>query len=241
MGIVFGKISVETPKHEVILQLPNCEVLNTMSCIVAPHTVQIREYPAQVAASVTLADFSENKAFRILADYIGAFPGSAPKNKRQGSAEDKVSETVAMTAPVLVEKAEPVAMTAPVMVQDAEAVAMTAPVLVGTGASSGAKTMTFLLPAKYTVATAPQPTDSRVEIHEVPKKYYAVQTFSYGWSEEKCKSIATAIEAEITKQDGYSTVGSGETLKWLRAGYNPPFTLPFLRTNEVMVQIEPEH
>eukprot|EP00051_Salpingoeca_urceolata_P009654 m.117322 g.117322 ORF g.117322 m.117322 type:complete len:130 (+) comp16396_c0_seq9:420-809(+) len=69
MGMVFGKIDVETPAHKVISTQDGWE-----------H----RRYPAAVAAEVSTASFEtradfDNQAFRVLANYIGVF--GTPKNK----------------------------------------------------------------------------------------------------------------------------------------------------------------
>eukprot|EP00051_Salpingoeca_urceolata_P009653 m.117298 g.117298 ORF g.117298 m.117298 type:complete len:131 (+) comp16396_c0_seq6:420-812(+) len=119
MGMVFGKIDVETPAHKVISTQDGWE-----------H----RRYPAAVAAEVSTASFEtradfDNQAFRVLANYIGVF--GTPKNKAATTGDEP--SAVAMTAPVV--SGEQVAMTAPVLSQEVvesaapEADAMTAPVL----------------------------------------------------------------------------------------------------------------
>ncbi|KAL8517384.1 hypothetical protein ACS0TY_015569 [Phlomoides rotata] len=96
MGMAFGKIGVETPKHEVIATTDDYEV---------------RKYPPSVVAEITYgpSDFSSEKdgGFRILANYIGAF----------GKPQNKSPESIAMTAPVITKTAssEAIAMTAPVV------------------------------------------------------------------------------------------------------------------------------
>lgn len=122
-----------------------------------------------------------------------------------------------------------VAMTAPAEIGVPEQVAMTAPVQ--TAAAKGGEVMRFFLPASYTATTAPKPTDPRVTIVEVPPATVAVLRFSGLWDEQAFE----AREAEL--------LGVLEDSPWRPAGspatlfYDPPWTLPFLRRNEVAVPV----
>ncbi|KAA8494611.1 Heme-binding-like protein [Porphyridium purpureum] len=236
MGIVFGRVSVEQPAHEVLQKFGGFE---------------IRKYPKQVAASTDMSwDRSDDSggAFQRLARYIGVFGTPENQARATGSASD-TQEPVAMTAPVVMnppteQAAESVAMTAPVVMnppkeQGAEAVAMTAPVVMEgasttspDGQSKGKGEMTFLLPAKYTLETAPVPTDPRVRIHEVPERTLAVKTFSGSFAKDVQESMAQQLKEEL---DAAKIKITGA---WGGQGYNPPFTLPFLRTNEVFFPVE---
>jgi hypothetical protein len=87
------------------------------------------------------------------------------------------------------------------------------------------------LPAKYTLDTAPVPTDPRVRLREVPRRLMAVLRYSGRWTEEnfsgKMSELKTAVDAQQVKQIG----------EMLTALYNPPITPPFMRRNEVMVEV----
>ncbi|KAL8517385.1 hypothetical protein ACS0TY_015570 [Phlomoides rotata] len=198
MGMAFGKIGVETPKHEVIASTDDYE---------------IRKYPPSVVAEVTYrpSDFNFDKdgGFRILANYIGAF----------GNPQNKSPESIAMTAPVITKTAS------------SEAIAMTAPVVTKSGGEE--VTMGFILPSKYVKAEdAPRPVDERVVIREEGEKKYGVVRFS-GVVRENV--VAKKVE-ELRKwleRDGYKAVGD-----FVLARYNPPWTLPPFRTNEVMIPVE---
>jgi SOUL heme-binding protein len=123
-----------------------------------------------------------------------------------------------------------VEMTAPVEVGAPEQVEMTAPVETGASQQDG-KVMRFFLPASYTLGTAPKPTDPRVKIVEVPQATVAVLRFSGLWDEQTFE----AREAELLGLlDGsaWRAAGSPSTLF-----YDPPWTLPFLRRNEVAVPV----
>lgn len=122
-----------------------------------------------------------------------------------------------------------VAMTVPVLQQPSEKIAMTAPVI---QQSSGSEwKVRFVMPANYTLATIPKPNNHAVTLHEVAGKRYAAIRFSGMASEDTLKEKTDALNAFIAEKK--LKVLSTTTL----AFYNPPWTLPFLRRNEVMVEI----
>lgn len=126
--------------------------------------------------------------------------------------------TIAMTAPVLQEKpaGEPIAMTAPVfMVRAAQA-----------------QTMSFVLPQEYTLANAPKPTNPDVTLAETGAQKMAVAVFSGLLSEENIDRETLALEQWLRerrlKPIGATTI----------AGYDPPWTIPWWRRNEILIAIE---
>jgi hypothetical protein len=146
-----------------------------------------------------------------------------------------------MTVPVITSsggggKSEAIAMTVPVITSsEPEPVAMTAPVITAEGREeqTGKVTMQFLLPSKYgKVEEAPRPTDERVVLREVGERKYAVVTFGGLTGDkvvaEKVEGLKTALE-----KDGHAITGP-----YVLSRYNPPWTLPPLRTNEVMIPVE---
>ncbi|ESQ52450.1 hypothetical protein EUTSA_v10017151mg [Eutrema salsugineum] len=217
MGMVFGKIAVETPKYTVTKSGDGYEV---------------REYPPAVAAELTYdpSEFKGDKdgGFQVLAKYIGVF----------GKPENEKPETIAMTAPVITKEGEKIAMTAPVITKEGEKIEMTSPVVTkeGGGGEGGKKkmvTIQFLLPAMYKKAEeAPRPTDARVVIREEGGRKYGVVTFSGRAGEsvvsEKVKKLTSDLE-----RDGFKITGD-----FVLARFNPPWTLPPFRTNEVMIPVE---
>ncbi|RRT62421.1 hypothetical protein B296_00021480 [Ensete ventricosum] len=199
MGLILGKISVETPKYEVIHACPDYE---------------IRKYSPRVVAEVTydpsMLRGDPDGGFMILANYIGAV--GKPQNVRP--------EKIAMTAPVI-NKAGP------------EKIAMTAPVITNGGGEGKVVTMQFVLPSKYSRAEeAPAPVDERVVVRVEGEAKFGVVRFS-GLTTDK--AVAERVEQlrRCLERDGHKVVGD-----FLLARYNPPWTLPFLRTNEVMLPIE---
>ena len=123
-----------------------------------------------------------------------------------------------------------IAMTSPVEINSkGEAIAMTSPVEVN--AASGPMTMRFFMPMSYSMETLPQPLDSRVKLVQLPTTRQAVLRFTGSTSE-----ATVALKTKLL-------LGGLGSSKWKALGptsayfYNPPWTIPFLRTNEVMVEV----
>ena len=124
-----------------------------------------------------------------------------------------------------------IAMTAPVT-QDKKGVkiAMTKPV--AQDASADGWRIAFMLPSSYTMDTAPRPTDKRVYIREVPGKLVATLRFSGRWTTRNYERYKAEL-AESLEAAGVAAIGEP-----MVARYNPPFTPPFLRRNEVTVPVD---
>ena len=119
-----------------------------------------------------------------------------------------------------------------------EPIAMTAPVLV-TPKPSVEHKMAFVLPAsKYAkMGEAPKPTDPRVSLRELPERVQAVRTFTWNFGPEAAQANLDALLSDLQK-DGWSVVRDKDgTVEWQAAGYNPPFALPFMKRNEVLVSV----
>jgi hypothetical protein len=107
---------------------------------------------------------------------------------------------------------------------------MTAPV---TQQVSGDKyAVSFVMPAKYTLKTIPQPTDPAVVVKEVPGYKAVVIRYSGTWSQKRYEAKKTELETYIQKN---GLTPTGEPI-WAR--YDPPFQLWFLRRNEVVIPID---
>jgi len=122
-----------------------------------------------------------------------------------------------------------VAMTAPVIQQPAEKIAMTAPVTQESAGNSWK--VRFVMPASYTMDTLPKPNNDEVKLEKVPGKRFAVIRFSGMAAEESLKERTDELNAFI--KDKNLNALSQPTY----AFFNPPWTLPFLKRNEVMVEI----
>ena len=125
--------------------------------------------------------------------------------------------------------AQKVPMTAPVTQQGSEKIAMTAPVTQqGDGNTWRVR---FIMPSSYTMETLPKPNNPAVKLKEIGAKRYAVIRFSGMAGEDSLKRRTEELNAFISAKN--LTPLSAPTY----AFYNPPWTLPFLRRNEVMVEI----
>lgn len=121
-----------------------------------------------------------------------------------------------------------IAMTAPVQQQSAK-IAMTAPVQQESVGELWQ--VSFVMPSQYSMASLPKPGNERVTLKEVPAKRFIVLTFSGTHSDGNVKAHEEKLMAYITA-NALSTKGP---VKY--AFYNPPWTLPFMRRNEVMVEV----
>ena len=111
-----------------------------------------------------------------------------------------------------------------------ESIAMTAPVAETLGAD--VPLMAFTMPAAYDMEQLPDPDDERVEIVPVPERTVAVVRFS-GWATDG--RIERSQEVLMATLASHSIRPAG--IPFLNQ-YNPPWTPPFLRRNEVAVEIE---
>jgi hypothetical protein len=125
-----------------------------------------------------------------------------------------------------------ISMTAPVTQQPAsEKISMTAPVT--QTAQSGGFLVQFVMPQQYTLETLPEPVDQRVKIREIPGRRVAVYRYSGSWSEAKYQEELSKFR-DALKRDQLSA--SSEPIL---SRFNSPFSLWFLRRNEIWVEVMP--
>ena len=125
------------------------------------------------------------------------------------------------------------AMTAPVettATNSGEEMAMTAPVKTTTAADG--YTYAFVMERKFTLDTLPEPLDPRIRIREKPARYVAALRFSglpnAQRYEEHREQLETALDIDRMHRRG----------EFVLARYNAPFTPPFMRRNEVLVDVD---
>jgi hypothetical protein len=177
---------------------------------------ELRAYAPRIVAEVKVdgdLDAASNQGFRLIAAYIFG--------------KNQVSEKIAMTAPVGIEsgdqsKSAKIAMTAPVTIEGPKS---------QDKSNHNQWTVSFVMPAEYTLNTLPKPLDSQVKIREVPSERRAVITFSGFYNEDKVQEKTQALQDWI-KARNMKSIGEPQF-----ARYNPPWTLPFMRRNEVMIQV----
>lgn len=126
-------------------------------------------------------------------------------------------------------KSAPIAMTAPVAESVSEPVAMTVPVM--EQGSGDTRHVTFTMPSKYTLATLPKPNNSAVKLREVPAHRVAVTRFSWYATDSRVARLQSQL-IDMLKRDNIKTLWAPAY-----AGYNPPFSAPWLQRHEVMVDI----
>jgi len=124
-------------------------------------------------------------------------------------------------------------MTVPVTMEpkpgSSEKIAMTAPVTMETQKTSpGQWRMFFVMPSKYTLANLPTPTSPEVKLREIPPQKKAVITYTGFNSEEKTQEKAQELRTWLKAKN------IAPTSEPQLARYNPPWSIPFLRRNEVM-------
>ncbi|MFT0771576.1 SOUL family heme-binding protein [Psychrobacter aquimaris] len=173
---------------------------------------ELRRYDEQLVAQTWVSgdqDSASREGFKVLADYIFG-NNTAPSGD---------SSKISMTAPVTMQadnsdnESQKIAMTAPVSMQQ----------------DDGKWRVQFTMPSKYTMQTLPKPNNPNVEIIEVPAQTYGVIKFSWLAGEDKVAEKTEALQTWMQDQN-LTPIGEPEL-----ARYNPPWTLPFLRRNEVMI------
>jgi hypothetical protein len=94
----------------------------------------------------------------------------------------------------------------------------------------------FIMPKGYTKETLPKPTNTTIRFIGLPASTWAVFQFSGNPNTAELKKQSDNLKAAL-KASGMPTVMEGVPVCY--AFYNPPFTLPFLRRNEVMIRVNP--
>jgi len=181
---------------------------------------EVRVYESQVVAETqvegTLED-AGNQGFRPLFNYISGANRSKAK--------------IPMTSPVGQEQrqGEKIAMTAPVGQQPVEEKDRT-----GNDAGSGSPqkwAITFMMPAGSTLDKLPEPTDDSVRLREIPSHRVAAVRYSGTWSKQGYDRNLERLQVWMKERN---LAPDGPPV-WAR--YNSPFSLSFLRRNEVLIPL----
>ena len=121
-------------------------------------------------------------------------------------------------------------MTAPVEMQPLpQKINMTKPVL--TEGNNNNWIVSFIMPKEFTLETLPIPNNKNIKISSIPKEKYAVIVFS-GLVRESSYLEKENLLARFIQENQLKTSGEIKI-----ARYNPPWTLPFFRRNELMIKV----
>ncbi len=131
--------------------------------------------------------------------------------------DNRTRQSIAMTAPVSQAVSEKIAMAAPVSQEEA---------------GPGLWRVRFLMPGIYTHETLPEPNDPDIVISELPTETLAVLRFS---GSRAPSTVHKATGELLGVIDGSQWRVSGQPIAFF---YDPPWTLWFLRRNEVAVSVE---
>ncbi len=123
-----------------------------------------------------------------------------------------------------------VPMTAPVTQEPGDKIAMTAPVTQEGGGESWK--VRFVMPAQYTLETLPRPRDAAVHLLAIPARKVVVIRFSGYNSDKNMNAHREELEQFIATRH-LAVVGPPTN-----AYYNPPWTLAFLRRNEIAFELQ---
>jgi effector-binding domain-containing protein len=124
-----------------------------------------------------------------------------------------------------------IAMTAPVEQRESQKIAMTAPVQQQRDGQSWE--ISFVMPKEHSIDTLPIPKNSEVTLSEIASKQFVVIKFSGRNTDSNIEEYTNQLE-KFAVDNSIQTIGSPKY-----AFYNPPWTLPFLRRNEVMLELAP--
>jgi hypothetical protein len=178
--------------------------------LVTDRAFQIRRYHGYVTAAVTVdGPFGQGQNRAFSVLARYIFGGNTGR------------QALAMTAPVLQARAAP-----------GQTLAMTAPVLQATAGDR--LTMAFVMPPGSTLATLPTPLDDAIKFAEVPATAVAVVRFRGAWREARIAAMADELRGWLARRRAYRAVGEPRF-----AAYDPPWTIPALRRNEVHFDVEP--
>ena len=173
---------------------------------------ELRSYAPQLIAEVKVEgdlDTASSQGFRLIAAFIFG--------------QNQVSEKISMTAPVAIETAQStkIAMTVPVGIE------------VSKDSAKGVSqwVFSFVMPSEYTMATLPKPLNPLVSIRELPAQRRAAITFSGFYNEAKVLEKTKALEDWI-KSKQWQPIGNPQF-----ARYNPPWSIPFMRRNEILITV----
>ncbi|PUZ75941.1 hypothetical protein GQ55_1G250200 [Panicum hallii var. hallii] len=201
--------------EEALMSVPDLETV-PFRVLKREADYEIREVESYFVAETTMPgrfgfDFNgSSQSFNVLASYLFG--------------KNVASEQMEMTTPVITRKGEPSSAT----------MEMTTPVITKKSAGENKWKMSFVMPAKYG-SNLPRPKDPSVTIKEVPSKIVAVAAFSGLVTDDDISKRESKLRESLQKDTEFR-VKDGSVVEV--AQYNPPFTLPFTRRNEIALEVK---
>lgn len=122
-----------------------------------------------------------------------------------------------------------ISMTAPVTMQ--KKISINKESLIQEKSIKGWK-MSFVLPSKFNISSAPEPEDKSLTLIELPEKVVAVYRFNGRLTKKSIDKNVNILKNLLQERD-IKVLSSARS-----AGYNPPWTIPFYRSNEIQIDIE---
>ena len=173
---------------------------------------EVRKYESYITASTVIEDTSLNRTEKMNAGFRKVAGYIFGDNKLDTG---EIKE---------------IAMTSPVIEEDGSLeIAMTVPVIENDNQDLDSKKVSFVLPSEFTLETLPEPNNKDVVIEEISEQYWAVLGFSGLSSDEKKEKYTKRLLEKIGSDYQVGRVQF--------AYYDPPSTLPFLRKNEVWIEL----
>jgi hypothetical protein len=204
--VIVAVLLILAGSHAMAIEEPDYRVIETYPAF------ELRRYAPHLVAETEVSggfDGVGNRAFRILAGYIFG------DNTRR--------EKIDMTAPVSQRPSG-----------DGEVIEMTAPVSQRPASAADAGNryvVSFVMPARYTLDTLPEPEDPRVTLRREPERLMAARRYSGRWTESNYRKQERAL-LDAIREAGLTAIDTP-----VYARYNSPFSLWFNRRNEVMVEV----
>lgn len=186
--------------------------------------LELRRYSALIVAETWVEgdrDAASTQGFKLIADYIFG-------NNRAAVPVSQPSEKIAMTAPVVAEPMnhpQKIAMTAPVTAEplgDAAQLSLT---------NATRWRIHFVMPHQYTLDTLPRPNNAAVQLRQLPPTVFAVVSYSGLNSAARLEQKTEELVRWMASRN-LQPLGAPQL-----ARYDPPWTLPMWRRNEVQIQV----
>jgi hypothetical protein len=89
----------------------------------------------------------------------------------------------------------------------------------------------FVMPSQYTLANIPKPKNDAVTLRDVPSKFFVVHSYS-GFNSLSRVQAKTDEALEWANRKALKVLGPPQLSR-----YDPPWTLPMFRRNEIMVEV----